>query len=313
MEELLPVLGQTGPFFAIVALGWGAAARGFWPDEATGWLTRFVFYFALSAMLFGFAARLDFADIWNGPLALAYLAGTGSVYLLATLVALARGRGVEEAAIEAQASAIGNVGFLGVPLVGMMLGLKAVGVVMLVLSVDLVVFGSLIVIIVSLKRGSRPGIGLFADVAGGLMRNPMIVSIALGLAWSASGWALPAPADRFLTILGGAATPGALFAIGASLAGRSAERLGPAFWLSTLKLIGHPAAVLAAIVLTGVPLTAHHAVAVAAAAMPTAGNVYILARHWNIAPRRASATILVSTVASVLTLTATLAWVTTLP
>ncbi len=48
---------------------------------------------------------------------------------------------------------------------------------------------------------------------------------------------------------------------------------------------------------------------VAAAALPVAGNVYMLAQHFGVAPRRVSAAILVSTAASLLTVTAVVALV----
>jgi len=46
-------------------------------------------------------------------------------------------------------------------------------------------------------------------------------------------------------------------------------------------------------------------IVIAAAAMPVAGNVYILAQHYGVAPQRVSSAILISTIAAV----ATLSWV----
>ena len=111
-------------------------------------------------------------------------------------------------------------------------------------------------------------------------------------------------------LLGAAATPGALFAIGASLASKSADRREIALWLAFAKLVLHPAAVaFAAWVLFDVPAYVA-AVMIAAAARPTAGNVYILAQHYRIAPVRVSSTILISTAAAILTLTGVIAYVT---
>ena len=92
---------QTLPFFALIALGYGAGRTGFFTPEATAYLTKFVFYFALSAMLFRFSANLSLAEIFDLPFVLAYLWGTLFVYLIATAVALLRRRGVEEAAVVA--------------------------------------------------------------------------------------------------------------------------------------------------------------------------------------------------------------------
>jgi predicted permease len=309
---MLPIFLQTLPFFAIVGLGYGAGRTGFFPPEATAALTKFVFYFALSAMLLRFSANLSLAEVFDWPFVLAYLWATMTVYLVATAVALIRRRGIEEAAVEAQCAAIGNVGFLGLPLLAMLLGEAAIGPVMMVLAVDLVVFGSLIVILITGSRDGRLSWGILATVAGGLVRNPMIVSIVLGLCVSALDVPIPDPVNSLLVTLGAAATPGALFAIGASLATKSAERLAVAGWLSFAKLVLHPAAVaFAALYMLPVdPYAA--AVMIAAAALPVAGNVYILAAHYGVAPTRVSAAILISTVASVVTVSLVIARVTPL-
>jgi malonate transporter len=307
---MLDIFLQTLPFFALIGLGYGAGRSGFFTPEATAYLTKFVFYFALSAMLFRFSANLSLGEIFDWPFVLAYLWGTMFVYLITTGVALLRKRGVEEAAIEAQCAVIGNVGFLGIPMLVLLLGEQAIGPVMLVLAVDLIVFGSLIVILITGSRDGRMSPGVLRTVGIGLLKNPMIVSISLGLIVSSIGLPIPKPANEFLSLLGAAATPGALFAIGASLATKSAERVVVAGWLSFAKLVLHPAAVaFAALVMF--PVDAYAAgVMIACAALPVAGNVYILAQHYGVAPSRVSASILISTALSVITISAVIAAVT---
>lgn len=301
---------QTLPFFALIGLGYGAGRTEFFTPEATAYLTKFVFYFALSAMLFRFAANLSIGDILEWPFVFAYLSGTLTIYLIATGVALFRKRGIEEAAVEAQCAVIGNVGFLGIPMLVLLLGERAIGLVMLVLAVDLIFFGSLIVVLITGSRDGRMSIGVLSTVGIGLLKNPMIVSITLGLVVSGLALPIPAPVNEFLTLLGAAATPGALFAIGASLASKSAEKIAVAGWLSFAKLVLHPAAVafFALVVFTVDPYAA--GVMITAAALPVAGNVYILAQHYGVAPARVSASILFSTAVSVLTVSAVIAAVT---
>jgi malonate transporter and related proteins len=304
------ILLQTLPFFAIIGLGYGAGRSGFFTPEATAYLTKFVFYFALSAMLFRFSANLSWAELFDWSFVIAYLCGTGAVYLLATLVARLRGRSVAEAAFEAQCAAIGNIGFLGIPMLALLLGEPAVGYIVLMLAVDLIVFSSLIVVLVT---GSREGLGagVVKVVAVGLLSNPMIGAIVAGLVVSGLALPIPAPVNAFLVTLGAAATPGALFAIGASLASKSAERLVVAGWLSFAKLVLHPAAV-AVCALWIFPVEPYAAgVMIAAASLPVAGNVYILAQHYGVAPLRVSAAILLSTAASVITVSGVIAWVKT--
>ncbi len=305
---MLAIFLQTLPFFLIIGLGYGAGRTGFFSEEATGYLTKFVFYFALSAMLFRFSANLSLAEVIDWRFITAYLWGTGFVYLLATMVALFRRISVEEAAIEAQCAVIGNVGFLGIPMLVMLMGEGAIVPVMLVLAVDLIVFGSLIVILVTGSRDGRMSLGILRTVGLGLLKNPMIVSISLGLTWSALAIPIPDTMNDFLSILGGAATPGALFAIGASLASKSAERPFVAGWLSFCKLVLHPAFV-AISALWFFPVDPYAAaVMIAAAALPVAGNVYILAQHYGVAPQRVSASILISTTLAVLTVSVVIGW-----
>lgn len=306
---MIDVFLKTIPFFALIALGYWAGRTRFFSEEATAYLTKFVFYFALSAMLFRFAANLSFAEVWDPDLIAGYLAGTIAVYVVATIVAMIRKQDVATTAVEAQCAAIGNVGFLGIPMLALLLGEKAVGVIMMALAVDLIFFSSLIVILITGSRDGRFNIGILRTIALGLVKNPMILAISTGLIWSALRIPIPDPMNDFLAILGGAATPGALFAIGASLASKSAERLSVAAWLSFCKLILHPAFVaIGVLVLFPVdPYTA--AVIIAASALPVAGNVYILAQHYGVAPQRVSATILVSTMVSIVTVSAIIAFV----
>lgn len=307
---MIDVLLQTLPFFAVIGVGYLAGRTGFFPAEATAYLTKFVFYFALSAMLFRFSATQELSSVLNWDIVLSYLLGTAAIYILATAIALIRKRGIEEAAVEAQISVVGNVGFLGIPMLALLLGPKALGPVLLVLSVDLIVFGSLIVILITGSRDGRLSPAVLRTVVVGLLKNPMIVAIVTGFIWSSGlGFPMPRPLDAFLGLLGGAATPGALFAIGASLASKSTERVAIAGWLSFAKLVLHPLAVAGAVFIL-FDLTPYEAgVVIAAAALPVAGNVYILAQHYGVAPQRASASILISTVVSILTVSLVVGWV----
>lgn len=300
---------RTLPFFAIIGLGYGAGRTRFFSAEATAYLTKFVFFFALSAMLFRFAANLQMDEIFDGQLVLGYLSGTLIVYCIATFVGVMRKLDVPTTAIEAQCAVIGNVGFLGLPMFVMLFGEASIGPMMLILATDLIVFSSLIVILINGSRDGRLSFSILRTIGVGLLKNPMIVSIVLGLAWSMLELPIPDPMNDFLSILGGAATPGALFAIGASLAGKSAERVEVAAWLTFCKLILHPLAV-AIGVLVFFPVDAFSAtIAVSAAAVPVAGNVYMLAQHYGVAPHRASAAILLSTAISILTFPVIMSWI----
>lgn len=301
---------QTLPFFAIIALGYGAGRTGFFNEDATRYLTKFVFFFALSAMIFRFAANIELSEVWDARLIAAYLWGTAFVYGIATIVGFLRNLNVATNAIEAQCAVIGNIGFLGLPMLTLILGEAAIGPIMMMLAVDLIIFSSLVVILVTGSQDGQMSIRILKTVGLGLIKNPMIVAMTLGLLCSGFDVTIPVPLNEFLAILGDAATPGALFAIGASLATKSAERIEVAGWLTFCKLVLHPAFVaFGTLFLFSVdPYSA--AVLIAAASLPVAGNVYMLAQHYSVAPQRVSAAILVSTAISIFTVSLVIGWVT---
>ena len=193
---MVEIFLRTLPFFAIIGLGYGAGRSQFFSPEATAYLTKFVFFFPLSAMLFRFSANLSLGEVFDGQLVLGYLWGTAVVYGLATLVAFLRRLDVPTAAVEAQCAVIANSGFLGLPMFIVLFGEAAIGPIMLTLAVDLLVFSSLIVILITGSRDGQMSWRILRTIGIGLIRNPMIVSIAAGFAWSASGFPIPTPRER---------------------------------------------------------------------------------------------------------------------
>ncbi len=309
---MVDIFLKTLPFFMLIGLGFQAGRTGFFTAEATAYLTKFVFYFALSAMLFRFSANLSVSEVFSWSSSAAYLTGCLAVYAIALTVALLRKRGLAEAAVEAQVAAIGNLGFLGLPMFVVLLGEASAGPMLMLLAIDLIVFSSLITILITVSRDGRLSHRTFLSVGRGIIANPMIVSMSLGLICSSLSVPIPDVINEFLLILGAAATPGALFAIGASLAGKSAERLSVAGWLSFCKLVLHPAAVAFAALVVFPVASLDAGVMIAAAALPVAGNVYILAQHYGVAPQRVSASILISTAVSIVTVSLVIAWITPL-
>ena len=307
---MLPIFLKTLPFFAVIGLGWLAGRLRMFPAEATAWLTKFVFYFALSAMLFRLTVNLSLAEIWDPVFVTAYLTATGGLYAVQFILSRLRGVSMAEATIEAQVGTIGNTGFLGIPMLAVLLGPASAAPLLLVLTIDMIVFSSLVTLLITAAKSGRPGLAAIGGLLAGLARNPMIVSMVAGFLWAGIGLPVPAAMDETLVLLGSSATPCALFAIGASLAGRSAERMAVAGWLSFSKLVLHPA-VVGLMALWVFPVDPQAAgVMIAAAALPVAGNIYILAQHYGVAPQRVSAAILISTAASILTVPLVIAWIT---
>lgn len=294
---------QVLPFFMIIGLGFVAIKARAIPKEATGFLSTYVFYFALSAMIFRFASNLSFDEFWNNQLAAAYLLACLIAYLFTFYVAKRREGGIGIAAIEAQTSIIGNVGFMGIPMLSLIFGQAALGPVLLVLAIDLIVFSSLVVILLTIHLEGGVRRETFLRIFASVIKNPMILSMVLGLSWGHSGFLMPKAIEEFIALLGDASTPTALFVIGMSLAGHGATKFKISLWLSSVKLLFFPilVALLTLFVFPTDPFVS--AVLIAASAMPTAGNVFLIAQNFETAIERASSTIFVSTIFSTITLT----------
>ena len=181
---------------------------------------------------------------------------------------------------------------------------------MSIITFHAIVLFPLITVIVELGRGSRAGLrSMLGSSLRSLAVNPIILSLLAGIAYGATGWSLPGPVERFTDLLGGAAAPCALFALGASLTAFSiGGDLKEVLVVTLLKLVLHPLimAIIAFWVFQLPPLSA--TVAILTAALPSGANVFILARQYNIYLARAASAVLITTGLSVVTLTLLVAY-----
>ncbi|HKH76010.1 MAG TPA: AEC family transporter, partial [Rubrobacteraceae bacterium] len=213
-----------------------------------------------------------------------------------------------ESAMQGAAAVLGNTGYMGVPLVIAVFGDDGAIPIALALTLDFTLLVPLTIALVEADEG--PGgqrLKLARRVTGALIRNPLIIAIVAGTLVSATGFGLPTPVENFTKLLGGAAGPCALFALGATLAGQpTSTGIAEVSYMSVFKLLVHPGAVWFTTRLFGVDAF-WATVAVLAAALPTAASIFILAKQYDTYVERASSAILVSTAVSVVTVSALLA------
>ena len=321
MHALSGIFSVTFPFFALVLCGYGAArSRLLLLDAVTG-LNMFVLYFALPCMLWRFGSSTPAAQLFNPVVALLWLAAAAVLVAVSAGWARRHGGGWPDAAMGALVAAFPNSGFMGVPLILALLGEHALGPVMATLLVDLVVTTSLCI---GLSQWGAAGEHGPAKAVGralqGVLRNPMPWAISLGALAGAVGFAPWAPIDRTVGLLADAASPVALFTIGAVLARAQMQTAVPAAtvgrplrdvgWITLLKLVAHPALVWAlgaVAVRAGVLPTAMLAPLVLTAALPAAGNVSLLAERFGADNGRVARVILYSTAAAFFSFSAAVA------
>lgn len=304
------VINVALPFFALIFTGYFAGRR--LPSGATTGLTHFVFFFALPALLVVKVAEAPVAALLEPRLFVAYY-GAGLLLYALTYVL---GRWLFPArpaiyALRALAATFSNVGFIGLPLVILAFGAEATPPAVVVLVVDTVVMIGLTVAIIEADLGGgNHFLAVMASVLRGLMRNPLIIASFIGAALAFAGVSIPEPLKVYGNLLGDAAAPCALFALGATLSLQPLSRLKQgaqqAGFLSVMKLIVHPLLVWMACVLLGLkPLWT--AVLVIEAALPVAANVYLLSQRYGTYSDESSSAVLISTTFALISVSLVLA------
>ena len=316
-----PILSVTVPFFALVLCGYLAARRHVLPESAIPGLNAFVLYFALPCMLFRFGAGTPLWDLLNPVVLVVYVASALLIVFFTIAVSLNLRVGLQDAAFGALVAAFPNAGFMGVPLLVALLGPAAAGPVICSMLADLFVTSSLCIAVAqaSVAEPGRAGQGGRAAAwraLRGALSNPLPWSIALGALFSANSWTLGGPIAAMVDMLADAATPVALFAIGAVLwragqhTGRRTE-LRDYLPVALIKLIVHPLLVFAlagSALLLGAPLTIFQlTVLTLTAALPSASSVSLLAERYGADNGRIARIIMTSTVLAFGTFTL-LAW-----
>ena len=317
---MLAIFAVTFPFFALVLCGYAATRRGLLPLLAIPGLNSFVLFFALPCMLYRFGARTPIAQLLNPSLVAVY-ALCALMMVGLTVMLTRRGRiGWNDASFGALVAAFPNTGFMGVPLLVALLGAQAAGPAIVTIAIDMVITSSLCIALSQLDGAGTQGAGRAARRAlAGVLANPLPWSIALGALASSLSFTLPLPLNTTVNLLADAASPTALFTIGAVLAraqmsGARRAALADCGLVVGLKLVLHPllvGAVGLAAMAAGAPLDRFAlTVIVLVAALPSASNVAMLAERFGADNGRIAQIILGSTVLAFFSFSAAVAWLT---
>jgi predicted permease len=305
------ILNVAFPIFGVILAGYLAGRWRILGGEATAALNAFVSYFALPVLFFGTLARTPVKAVLDPMLMIGFsvvVLATFAVGMLSTRLSVQGG--LARMSLQGIAASWGNVGYMGVPLCLAAFGEQSLPPAMLtviVTSIIAMVFG---VMLIELEVAAGHGpILTFFNAAWNVARNPLPLSIAAGIAWSGLALPLPAPVEKWLDLLGAAASPCALFAIGLFLSDKSIRSgLAEAGLASLIKLLLQP--LLAAVVLPwfidlkSVPGQA----ALVMASLPTAANAFVLAKQFGVQVEQNTASVLLSTAFSVVTVSALLVW-----
>jgi predicted permease len=306
-SALAPVLEAVFPVFGLVACGVLAGRFGLVHQSSSQALNQFVYAFALPAMLFVAVYRGSLDEILSGTFLLAVIGATLVTALAGYAISrfLANGSPAEST-LRALNASFANTGYLGIPLVTVAYGERAaLPAALATIATNIVSFA---LAIVCLELFVNPRRGAIRRALGGVARSPLIWPIALAIVCVALEIKVPVPVERFATLLSAAAGPCALFAIGLFVSQLSIRAGIAASWPSTaLKLLVHPA-LMALLVFYVLPIDPFWAkIGVVCASLPLGATAFVLAQRYKLLEGETSTGAVLSTAASVITVSAVMA------
>jgi predicted permease len=250
---MLDVISITLPIFILITLGYASTRFGTTTPSDIRALGAFVIRFALPALIFKSLSQRPFAEIANTDYLAAYTIGSGAVY--AAMFALARAvqpGDIAANALQALGSSASNSGFVGYPVALMFVGPSAsVALALSMITENVLIIPLALTLAESGRHAGKSFSSVFSHLVGRLGRNPLIIAIALGAAASLAGLKLPAPLVRSIDMLAMASGALALFAVGGALVGlKVGGVMQDVGRIVAGKLVLHPVAVLAALLLT---------------------------------------------------------------
>lgn len=286
MSETLSV---TAVVFILIGVGFASVRLSVFSRTEIASLGKFVVHFALPALIFRALSEQSLSEIIDLGFLLAYLAGSLFV-LFAGYWWSRRVSGLPplESTFQAMAMSCANSGFIGFPILLMVLPEVASTALALAMIIEnLFLIPLVLVMAESAKGGEKRGWKLAAQVGIRLLRNPIIGAVAAGLFVSLLEVAVPTAVARSIDFLALSSTAIALFVIGGSLPhppfNFSKTRVAPAI---VGKLVLHPLAVwltltaaAAAGMAVGDPQLATAAVILAS--MPVMGIYPVLAQRYG--------------------------------
>ena len=307
---MLDVLSITIPFFAIILCGSLARLRGWFSEESGRTLARFAFFVVLPPFMFIAITSIDVTALFHIGFVLRYELVTITMFFIAGIFATFVIRLTpQQRGLFCLNTAYPNYGYIGVPLAILAFGQQAAAPISLILVCDTI---TLLVMTTIMSHDAATGhLGrALRDTIILMLRNPLLLTVLVGLGFSASGLQLAALPEQFLKMLAGAAAPTALFALGITLVGQPIRAaLTELATISLIKLMIHPALIAAAFLLwpSSQPIDPLWIqLAVLFASLPIAANVFALSQFYNVYTGRTATAIMITTICASITVPVTL-------
>jgi malonate transporter and related proteins len=307
------VLALALPFFGLIFLGFFCGKIRKLPEEGLAWMNFFVVYVSLPALFFKLIATTPFEQLTNWPFILSTTLCTYMAFSLSFAVGIWLTSGnIRSAAIQGALGAYSNVGYMGPGITLAALGPEASVPTALIFVFDCMLFFTIVPFMMGLGGSEKLKIwDTTKYVVRQVVTHPFNIATAVAVLAAYFKYQPPVPLDQLITFLSRAAAPCALFALGVTVALRPYEGVPRELPVHLMiKLVLHPVMVWIVLSIVGDFDRAWVFTAMLMSALPPAGNVFVMARQYDVYVQRASGGVLIGTVISVLTVTGLLMLIT---
>lgn len=302
LENLIFCLNATIPVFLLMILGMVFMKFNIFDEAFVKKMNAFVFKIALPVLVFKDLYQEDFYKVWDTKyVAFCFFATAASIAIVYGISFLLKDKSVQGEFI--QVAYRSSAAILGITLVQNIYGNSGMTPLMIIGSVPL--YNVMAVIVLALFKPQREPLDkkMLLSTGKGIVTNPIILGILLGLVWSLIQIPVPPIVDKTVESVARLATPLGLMAMGASFEVRKA--------LSSMKTAGLGAFIkLAGLVCLFVPIAValgfREDKLVAALIMcgsPTTVSCYVMAKNMGHDGTLTSSTVMLTTFFSAFTLT----------
>lgn len=303
-----PVFSSLLPVVLLTAIGYIAGRAGWIRAEAIKDLSNLVFMVLTPALLFHTMSTVHVEQLNFKPVAMYFVAAL----LLFAGVLVWQGLN-RRSAVLALSCTFSNTVMIGIPLVSLAYGQTGLVTLFTLISVHALVLLTLATVVLEMvaareERGQGQGsqwhmaLTVLAAIKSGII-HPVPLPIILGLLFAQTGLVLPEVVGKPLQLLGSAFGPVALVLVGVTL---TQVQVGPylksALGISLLKNLVLPMLVAALGLALGMP-TRSLSVMIVAASLPMGANVFLFAQRYEVAQEVVTASMAVSTLLGLATIT----------
>lgn len=301
------VLSVILPIFSLILAGYLCRRFQLLGAHAASEINRMVIWLCLPSLLFESMATVAWKDIWQPGFIFSYGLATVGLFGLVLLRYLFRRGNLADASVKGLSASYANTGYMGIPLCLLVFGDAGMAPALIASLIIICVLFALAVVCIEVGIQTEPNIWrAAAKVCMALLKNPVVIAPVLGGLWATTAQPLPAPIHQFLKLLSAATGPCALISLGLFLAHKHQGSTDRGVGLVLVKLFVHPALTwLLAVYVFQLPVMWTKA-AVLLSALPTGTGPFMLAEFYRRDGAQVSSTILLSTLGSLVTLSACL-------